>query len=92
MLQFPIELLLCYSVGETIQSLLIRQKTSPKSLWLSSVLPCCRHYLTNHLYYTVGYLIINYSDAATTPTATISLPFEVDNKFSVFASLILNHY
>ena len=82
MLQFPIELLLCYSVGETIQSLLIRQKTSPKSLWLSFALPCC-HYLTNHLYYTVGYLIINYSDA----TATISLPFEVDNKFSDLSHL-----
>lgn len=88
MLRFPIELLLCYSVGETIQSLLIRQKTSPKSLWLSFALPCCRHYLTNHLYYTVGYLIINYSDAtATTPTATISLPFEVDNKFSDLSHL-----
>ena len=86
MLQFPIELLLCYSVGETIQSLLIRQKTSPKSLWLSSVLPCC-HYLTNHLYYTVGYLMINYSDAPATPTATISLPFEVDNKFSDLSHL-----
>lgn len=87
MLQFPIELLLYYSVGETIQSLLIQQKTSPKSLWLSAALPCC-HYLTNHLYYTVGYSIINYSDAAadtniTTTTTTTSLPFGADNKFDM---------